>query len=195
MIRTVKQTTVIDVRVIAGAKKGRRLYAVPGRGTRPTTDRVKEAIFSMIGPFFSGGTGLDLYAGTGSLGIEALSRGLDRVIFVDENRQAVDTIKRNLAALDFTGKAEVYRNDARRALKALGRRGMRFELVFLDPPYAERRLEGDITMLEEQGLLAPGGLIVAEHDERDVLPEAIGRLQKVKANQYGITSISIFKAL
>src|SRR5690606_30618142 len=89
------------MRVITGTARGRRLKAVPGLSTRPTSDRVKEAIFSMIGPFFDGGTVLDLFAGTGALGIEALSRGADRAVFVDRERASVETVRDNLAACGF----------------------------------------------------------------------------------------------
>ena len=98
------------MRVISGSRKGRPLQAVPGKGTRPTVDKVKESVFNMIGPFFEGGIALDLYAGTGGLGIEALSRGIDKVIFVDANRKAIDVIHKNLADTQFSEQAEVYKS-------------------------------------------------------------------------------------
>ena len=107
-----------QVRVVSGSAKGRPLKAVPGMGTRPTTDKVKEAIFSMIGPYFDGGTVLDLFAGTGGLAIEALSRGMERAVLVDMDPKSIETIRANLKATKMEGQAEVYRNDAVRALKA-----------------------------------------------------------------------------
>src|SRR5690606_32139538 len=113
----------------------RPLKAVPGKNTRPTTDKVKEALFSMIGPYFSGGYALDLFAGTGALGIEALSRGIDKAIFIDADKGSTQVIRDNLQATGLVDRAEVFRNDAEKALKALARRRLRLHLVFLDPPY------------------------------------------------------------
>ena len=103
------------MRVISGSQKGRILKAVPGKTTRPTTDKVKEAIFNMIGPYFNGGYGLDLFAGSGGLGIEGLSRGLDKVIFIDFDYKAIRTIKENVNICRFESMAEIYKNDWKRA--------------------------------------------------------------------------------
>ena len=110
---------VIVLRVVSGICKGRPLKAVPGNTTRPTTDKVKEALFNMIGPYFNGGIGLDLFAGSGGLGIEAQSRGLDKVIFIDRDSKAIQVIRENIKSCSFDEKIEVYRNDAVRALKTL----------------------------------------------------------------------------
>ncbi len=121
------------MRVVSGSAKGRPLKAVPGTGTRPTTDKVKEALFSMIGPYFEGGTALDLFAGSGGLGIEALSRGMDKAVFVDLEPKSIEVIRMNLTATKLENQAAIYRNDAGRALKALAKRSTTFDLVFLDP--------------------------------------------------------------
>src|SRR4051794_16080351 len=110
------------MRVVSGSCKGKVLKAVPGNSTRPTTDKVKEAMFNIIGPYFDGGIGLDLFAGSGGLGIEALSRGLDKVIFVDRDGKAIQTIHDNIHSCQFDDKVEVYRNDAERATKAVIKR-------------------------------------------------------------------------
>ena len=107
------------MRVISGTRKGRTLKAVPGQSTRPTTDKVKESIFNMIGPYFDGGWALDLFAGSGGLGIEALSRGFDHCIFVDRDIKAIQTIKGNLNQLSLMDQSEVFRNEAKRALAAV----------------------------------------------------------------------------
>ncbi|WP_297991889.1 16S rRNA (guanine(966)-N(2))-methyltransferase RsmD [Anoxybacillus sp.] len=180
------------MRVISGKCKGKSLQAVPGMTTRPTTDKVKEAMFNMIGPYFSGGLGLDLFGGSGGLGIEALSRGLDRVIFVDHDAKAVQTIKKNVAACRLTDQAEIYRNDAERALKAIIKRGLTFRLIFLDPPYKNKQLEALIAIIDAHQLLQKDGFIVAEHGAEVELPKQIGRLTKVKDETYGITAVSIF---
>lgn len=117
------------MRVVSGSAKGRPLKAVPGTGTRPTTDKVKEALFSMIGPYFDGGVALDLFAGSGGLGIEALSRGMDKAVFIDMESKSIDVIKENLRKTGLEGQAEVFRNDAGRALKVLAKRGALFDAV------------------------------------------------------------------
>jgi 16S rRNA (guanine966-N2)-methyltransferase len=181
------------MRVISGKCKGRQLQAVPGMSTRPTTDKVKEAIFNMIGPYFSGGIGLDLFGGSGGLGIEALSRGLDRVIFVDHNAKAVQTIKKNVAMCDLHGQAEIYRNDAERALKAVVKRGLRFYVIFLDPPYKEQKLPSLLSFIDNHHLLEKDGVVVAEHAAEIHLPERVGGLCKWKQETYGITAVSIYR--
>jgi len=107
------------MRVISGERKGTRLKAVPGSATRPTTDKVKESLFNIIGPYFAGGDALDLYAGSGGLGIEALSRGCDHAVFVDKQTKAIQTIQENLRVTRYEANATVYRQDARQALDEL----------------------------------------------------------------------------
>ncbi|KKB39235.1 16S rRNA (guanine(966)-N(2))-methyltransferase RsmD [Bacillus thermotolerans] len=181
------------MRVISGTHKGLPLKAVPGKDTRPTTDKVKESIFNMIGPYFSGGLGLDLFAGSGGLGIEALSRGFSKVIFVDRQMKAVQTVKTNLEACRLTEQSEVYRNDADRALKALLKRELVFDGIFLDPPYKQRQLERLLAIIEEHDLLAKDGFIVCEHGSEHSLQEEIGRLRQVRVETYGVIRVSIYK--
>ncbi|BAB06309.1 16S rRNA (guanine(966)-N(2))-methyltransferase RsmD [Halalkalibacterium halodurans] len=181
------------MRVIAGEQKGLTLKAVPGHKTRPTTDKVKEAIFNMIGPFFDGGIGLDLYGGSGGLGIEALSRGVERMIFVDQQKRAIETIKQNLSHCGLEGRAEVYRNDAKRALQVLTKRGIVFAYVFLDPPYAKQTIKNDLAILANHGLLEEGGVVVCEHDRDTMLPDQIEYAVKHKEETYGDTMITIYK--
>jgi len=181
------------MRVISGSAKGRSLKAVPGISTRPTTDKVKEAIFSMIGPYFDGGYVLDLFAGTGGLGIEALSRGMQRAVFIDIEKKSIDTVQMNLRATGLAEQAEVYRNDAARALKVLAKREQRFELVFLDPPYKMKVIAELIGSMEEMNLLDTHAVIVVEHDAQDVLDEEIGRFEQQRRAEYGDTAVTIYK--
>lgn len=181
------------MRVVSGSKKGHPLQAVPGKGTRPTVDKVKESIFNMIGPYFDGGLALDLYAGTGGLGIEALSRGVERCIFIDANRKAVSVVYKNLDATGLRDQAEVYCNDANRALNALAKRELVFDLVFLDPPYAEQKIESQLAIMNDHGLLASGALIVAEHDAKDKMCEQIADIVKIRETTYGQTVITIYR--
>ncbi len=180
------------MRVISGECKGRPLKAVPGQSTRPTTDKIKESLFNIIGPYFDGGIGLDLYGGSGGLGIEALSRGMDKMIFVDRDTKAAETIKNNIKACRYEEKTEVYRIESQRALKALKKREFQFDLVLLDPPYAKQRIADDITKLDEYGLLSKGVQVVAEHDPGVLLPSLIGSLERVREETYGSTKLSLY---
>src|SRR5690625_4867518 len=123
------------MRVIAGDFKGSRLQSVPGTKTRPTSDKIKEAIFNIIGPFFAGGMCLDLFAGSGSLGLEALSRGMEKVVFVDKNKQAIKCINRNIEHVKAIDKVKVLRMDAFKAINFLANKQHKFDLIILDPPY------------------------------------------------------------
>ncbi|NOU93481.1 16S rRNA (guanine(966)-N(2))-methyltransferase RsmD [Paenibacillus sp. LMG 31456] len=181
------------MRVISGSAKGRPLKAVPGTGTRPTTDKVKEAIFSMIGPYFDGGQVLDLFAGTGGLSIEALSRGMERAVLTDIDKKSIDIIRHNLEASGFKEQAEIYRNDAVRAIKALIKREVKFDLVFLDPPYRLKVVQDLVEQLDKANMLNEGATIVMEHDTEDVYQEPIGRLHWVRRAEYGETAVTIYK--
>lgn len=183
------------MRVISGKRKGHILKAVPGMGTRPTSDKVKEALFNMIGPYFSSGIALDLYGGSGGLGIEALSRGMDHVIFVDHDKKAVSVIKENLRKTNLFDQAEVYCNDAKRALRALVKRNMKFDYIFLDPPYAKQQLESDMLFIDENSILSDSGTIICEHDRSVTLNRKVGTLQLVRSEVYGDTTISLFKKI
>jgi len=183
---------VKNLRVISGEKRGLPLKAVPGTQTRPTTDKVKESIFNIIGPYFTGGLVLDLYAGSGGLGIEALSRGAEKAIFVDQNRKAVETVKGNLEQCQYTEKAEVYRNDATRALKALLKREITFSYIFLDPPYAKQNLVNEISIVLDHNLLHSDGKIVCEHATSVSLPDEVGLGSKIRSDTYGDTTITIY---
>ncbi|MDC2864826.1 16S rRNA (guanine(966)-N(2))-methyltransferase RsmD [Bacillus sp. BP-3] len=181
------------MRVVSGKCKGHPLKAVPGNTTRPTTDKVKESIFNIIGPYFDGGLALDLFGGSGGLGIEALSRGIDKAIFVDRDGKAIKVIYQNLESCKLEAQAEVYRNDAERAVKALMKREISFDLVLLDPPYKDQKIISLISIMDQHNLLKEDGIIMAEHGVDIELPETIGRLVKVRAENYGITAISIYK--
>lgn len=163
------------MRVISGQAKGHPLRAVPGNGTRPTTDKVKEALFSMIGPYFDEEERvLDLFAGSGGLGIEALSRGAGSAVFVDSSPQSVDVVRRNLESTKLAGKASVYRNDARRALKVMEKSGLPFDLIFLDPPYVVKDCDAILTEIAQRGLAAESAIAVVEHHPDVSYPEAFG---------------------
>jgi 16S rRNA (guanine966-N2)-methyltransferase len=176
------------VRVIAGNHGGRRLKAPPGRGTRPTSDRVREAVFGILGAL-DGARVLDLFAGTGALGIEALSRGAAGVLFVERDRAAARVLGENLAALGIGSEvAEVRRGEALGALRAARERGELYDLVFIDPPYRHSRRWGPELSALLPPLLTPGARIVVESDRRS--PLAID-LPTATERRYGDTSITI----
>ncbi|MBM7659482.1 16S rRNA (guanine966-N2)-methyltransferase [Bacillus mesophilus] len=181
------------MRVVSGKCKGHPLKAVPGQSTRPTTDKVKESIFNIIGPYFDGGLGLDLFGGSGGLGIEAISRGLDKVIFVDIDQKAIHTIKQNVESCRVKEQVEIYRNEAEKALKALIKRELTFDFIFLDPPYFKQKLEALISIIDSNRLLNQGGRIVVEHSTDVEMPDSIGDLELIRAEKYGITAVSIYK--
>ncbi|WP_255639797.1 16S rRNA (guanine(966)-N(2))-methyltransferase RsmD [Aquibacillus saliphilus] len=182
------------MRVISGEHKGRQIKPVPNQLTRPTTDKVKEALFQIIGPFFEGGNCLDLFAGSGGLGIEALSRGMDKAIFVDKHPKAIHTIHENLRTLKLEARAEVFRNDAFRAIKAAAKRELVFDLIFLDPPYAKVSYQDLLEEISKFDLLAINGLIICEHDKRKELPLEYSGFKQIKSELYGsTTTITLFE--
>ena len=176
------------MRVIAGRFKGRRLVPPPGSDTRPTSDRVREAVFAMLNQHFAGGEVLDLFAGSGALGIEALSRGAADAVFVDSDRRAVAAIERNLEALGIDARVE--RRDALSFLRHAAAEGRRFGVVFVDPPYSSApRMAGELSEL----LLAVVGddsLIVTESDRRTPLEL---ELPLERERVYGDTRIAIHR--
>lgn len=176
--------------MIAGRFGGRRLAAAPRAGVRPTSDRVREALFAWLGDL-AGARVLDLYAGTGALGIEALSRGAARVVFVERSQAALGVLRRNLASLGLEGSPEVrvLRDDAARAARRLGREGERFDLALLDPPYASDELSRALAALVEAGVLSPTAEVVVEASRRHPVP-AVAGLALRDARRYGDTLVA-----
>jgi 16S rRNA (guanine966-N2)-methyltransferase len=179
------------MRVIAGTCGGRRLKAPPGLATRPTSDRVKEAMFSIIGPFFHGGVCLDLFAGSGALGIEALSRGMDEAVFVD--RASAHIIAENVAQLGLDGRSRILRATCEQALTRLKDEGARFQAVFLDPPYAAGLIPGTLRRLLSGRLCLPGATLVVELDARHSMIEADTRLALLRDAVYGGTRLCVYE--
>ncbi|MFD1899843.1 16S rRNA (guanine(966)-N(2))-methyltransferase RsmD [Enterococcus termitis] len=181
------------VRVISGEYGGRRLKALDGDNTRPTTDKVKESIFNMIGTYFDGGTVLDLYAGSGGLAIEAVSRGMEEAICIEKNFAAIKIIKENIAVTKEPEKFTIKKMDANKALDLLKEEQKKVDLVLLDPPYAKQEIEKQIVHMLANHLLNEDVIVVCETDKSVELPENIGQLTKVRETVYGITQITIYK--
>jgi 16S rRNA (guanine966-N2)-methyltransferase len=180
-------------RIIGGAGKGRRLRAPAGESTRPTGARVRQSLFDILAPEIPGARFLDAFAGSGGVGLEALSRGAAKVVLVDRGAAAVAAARENARALAKAGSVEVYRQDARTAIAALGDQGFRFDVVFLDPPYASDLYEPLLSLLEAGPLLAEGGLVVAEHFHKRALPETIGTLERTRLVRVGDHCLSFYR--
>ncbi len=185
------------MRVIGGEKKGRRLGSFKGRGIRPTTDRIREAIFDTLSSkdflFLDSKAVLDLFAGTGALGIEAMSRGVERGIFVDIDGRALKVIERNLALCDLTKRSELFHADVFFTLSRLRRKGMVFDLIFADPPYERGLAMRTIAMVAKKGLLASDGWMVVEHSRREPVDEEVSGLRCVDDKIYGDTVVSYYR--
>lgn len=176
------------MRVITGLARGRRLETLPGDATRPTGEKVKESLFSAIQFDIEGRRVLDLFAGSGQLGIEALSRGASGCVFVDKNTEAVQVIRRNLQHTGLAEKSQVVGTDA---LSYLTRPGDRFDLVFLDPPYAANLI---LPALEKVApLVNDGGIIACETDAETVLPEAVDRFALTKVYRFGQIRVWLYR--
>jgi 16S rRNA (guanine966-N2)-methyltransferase len=180
------------MRIIAGALKGRVLAPVQGR-TRPTAAKVREAIFSILGAAVLEAQVLDLFAGTGALGIEALSRGAGRAVFVEDHPGALKALSRNLETLGLRDRGRVLPVPATAALRQLAARGERFGLVFLDPPYGGGAAAATLEALGGSSLLLPEVWVVAEHSRRETLPESIGILKQHTLRRYGDTQVAIYR--
>mgnify|MGYP001947353973 CR=1 FL=1 len=182
------------MRIIAGKWKGHPVKAVPSNKTRPTGDKIREAIFQMIGPYFEGGNCLDLFAGSGALGLEALSRGMEKAILVDIQKNAVETIHHNINRLHAEEITEVYRNDAFRALKALRKRELKFDLIFLDPPYHKVSYEKLLEAVVSSDIIKQDTYIVCEHDAENNLTFSTDDISMIRREIYNkTTAITIFK--
>ncbi len=173
------------MRVIGGEFRSRLLKSVPGLDTRPTPDRLREALFNILTPRIEGAVFADLYAGTGAVGIEALSRGASRAIFVEQSREAVRVIHQNLASLNVTARAQVRQGRVRTIVPTL-----QAGIVFLDPPYAmEAEYSPMLAMLGEH----PPGLVIVQHDVRLKLDESYGALKRVRVLKQGDNSLDFFE--
>jgi 16S rRNA (guanine966-N2)-methyltransferase len=181
------------VRIISGNLRGRRIAAVPGRATRPTTDRTREAIFNILGPSVVNRNVLDLFAGTGALAIEALSRGARSALLVDNSRAALTTIRKNIANCGLAGVANIRHFDLHRRLTLLAASPNYFDLIFMDPPYKRCLVESTLDRLHDSGALAKAALIVAEHHVDEAFTPAAGLFELEDQRRYGKTLVSFFK--
>ena len=181
------------MRVIGGELRGRRLRAPSGAATRPTSDRVREALFDIIAARVEGVLFLDAYAGTGAVGIESLSRGAAHCTFVESERNAARVLTGNLEALDLSSRARVLTAPFALAAAELAREGRAFDVVFLDPPYGHGELLRGLRLTASLPLLRPGGVVIAEHGGKLETPAREGVLGLKRTARYGDTRLSFFE--
>lgn len=180
------------MRIIAGFAKGRKLTTPKGVEVRPTTDRVKEAIFSMISPYIPSSLVLDLFSGTGNLGLEAISRGAEKVYFVDKSKSSIALTSQNIATLGMNSKSETKNSDALKAIDEYAYLGLKFDIVFMDPPYGQGIIIPCLKAIHECNILKEDGIIVIEHNETEKIDPQIGGLSVLKHKKYGNTIISVY---
>jgi 16S rRNA (guanine(966)-N(2))-methyltransferase RsmD len=178
------------MRVITGSARGRRLKELEGMETRPTTDRVKEGLFNILQFDIEGRRVLDLFAGTGQLGIECLSRGAASAVFVDRRSDAVKLIRENLKVTELEKNATVISGDSMEYLKSLKEK---FDLIFLDPPYGTGLVQSAVSQIAGFDILSPHGIIVAEHPAGKVLPVLPAPYRLHKTYRYGKIGMTIFR--
>lgn len=176
------------MRVITGEARGKRLATLEGEQVRPTPDRVKEALYNIIQFEVEGRTFLDLFAGCGQIGIEALSRGAKQAVFVDASKASVEVTQKNLKTVGFEDRAKVYQTDS---LVFLSQKRGPFDLAFLDPPYRSGLLQRALELLP--GCMSRGGTIICEHPREEELPEEAGDFRAVRSYRYGKILLTLYR--
>jgi 16S rRNA (guanine(966)-N(2))-methyltransferase RsmD len=181
------------MRVIAGRLRSRRLKTLPGVETRPTSDRLRETLFNVLAPHVPGAVFADCYAGSGAVGIEALSRGAEWVYFLENNRTATRVVQHNLHALEVEEGYEILALDVVAGLRRLEREGVRLDLVFLDPPYrAVEEYARSLSVLGEGKLLSPDAMVIAEHHPKQPLADSYGSLARTRTLRQGSAVLSFY---
>lgn len=181
------------MRIIGGTLRRRKLSPLRGRGVRPTTDYLRESIFNILAGCVEGAVVLDLFAGTGSFGIEALSRGASSAVFIEKSPQAIKTLLRNISAFSLEKRCTVLRRDVLRALSFLKSTGHGFDLVFVDPPYEHGLVKPTLHLLDRAECMAEGGWVVVEHSLVETLPEKVEGFRRIDQRQHGKTLVSFYE--
>lgn len=177
------------MRIISGDLKGRRLQTPKGDNVRPTSDKVKEAIFSMIADIYYDEAVIDLFAGTGNLGIEALSRGASKCYFGDKSKESLRLVKENVNTCRVQDSSVIIAGDYEMVLKRIPEKA---HIIFLDPPYKEGLMISCLELISSLNLLADEGMIIAEHSFSEKLPEEIGIYEKIKEKRYGKIGVTVY---
>ncbi len=179
------------MRIIAGKHRSRKLMSLEGNDTRPTQDKIKEAIFSSIGTYFDGGRVLDLFAGSGSVGLECLSRGMKEAYFCDCNKAAIQIVEQNCEALKEASNCTIVMSDYQSMLKQC--ENLQFDLVFIDPPYALKVHDEIMMYIASKHMVSEYGDVIVETHKEDTLQDHYMDLVKVKEKCYGITKVSYYR--
>lgn len=180
------------MRIIAGEAKGKRIECRKGNETRPTQDSVKEALFSIIAPYIPDARFLDLFSGTGNIALEALSRGAKRAIMIEKEQEALRYIIKNINNLGYEEKARAYKNDVSRAIEILGRKGEKFDIIFMDPPYKDEICEKVMRIISKNKVLAENGLIICEHHMFEELGDIVEEFKKSDERRYGKKVVTFY---
>lgn len=181
------------MRIIAGLAKGRKLLSPEGMGTRPTLDRIKESIFNIIQGRVSEARVLDIFAGTGSLGLEAASRGAKECYLIDKGESTFKYLKQNIENLNFKHICKCLNMDSYTALRELGEKGLIFDLIFIDPPYSKNMIPSAVDIICEKGLLYKEGLIVSKIDSSEPLYEGNAEIKLADHRKYGNTTVCFYR--
>ena len=180
------------MRIISGSAKGRKIK-VPKTTLRPLSDQAREALFNILAKIVPDSTFLDLFAGSGAVGLEALSRGATLSMFVEKERKAVEVIRQNIEELGFSDRSEVYSVDVLRALKIFQNNGAKFDIIFMGAPYGSPDLIKGLGILGESAFLNPNGIVIAEHRFKSKLEDSYGTIIKFREARYGDTVFSFYK--
>lgn len=181
------------MRITAGEFKNRRIKSREGHDTRPTLERIKEAIYSIIGEKILDSKFLDLYSGTGNMALEALSRGAKKAIMIEQDTEALRIIIENINNIGIENRCRAYKNDVHRAIEILGRKNEKFNVIFLDPPYKENISTKTIKGIDINELLEKDGIIISEHSIYEKMDDRIGRFVKYDERNYNKKIITFYK--
>jgi 16S rRNA (guanine966-N2)-methyltransferase len=181
------------MRIIGGKFRGRKIEQPESEAVRPTKDRTREAVFNIIAELVPDADVLDLFAGSGAYGLEALSRGARKAVFIEKEREAASAIKRNISSLGVGERAKVITGDVFKAIKELKEEKEAFELVFIDPPYSKGEAKKTLIKVNHYDILKHSGLVIIEHRTGESLPDSEGDVSILKRKTYGNTSISIYR--
>jgi 16S rRNA (guanine966-N2)-methyltransferase len=180
------------MRIIGGEFRGRKIKQPPFEAVRPTKDQVREAVFNVIAEKVPGSKVLDIFAGSGAYGLEALSRGAEECVFVEKRSQCSRVITENIRLLGIVERTKIKTKDALKTLELFGKNGERFDLIFSDPPYNKGMGKKTLIMVSHYDILKPAGLLIIEHHRSESIPEVEGNVSIFKQKTYGDISISVF---
>ena len=181
------------MRIITGKARGLKLTTPKNMDVRPTSDRVKESLFNIIGTKIVGTRVLDLFAGTGNLGLEAWSRGAEKVVFIDESQASLQLVRSNITKAKAEKETKVLKGNAVKVIADLVAKGERFDFIFCDPPYNKGLPAQIIEQVAKYDIVAPGGYLVVEHSQHEILPELPIKLEIIRSEKYGETLISFLR--